>query len=430
MKKLSAVVLMLLCNFVIAQNGYKIVVKTKQIENDILYLKIYNGTYSSNFSIDSAKIDAKNKIVTFNQSKKIISSVFRLELKSDPKTKMDILIENNSNPIFTLDGSSLLLLTTENLPNKDFISYQKMQGNSESKLAALQSLQKKSPNSALNLFTILEQKRVMKIPEDISGKVVARNQFFKGIDLNDKQLKLMPNLYQVLYRYITILPIDNDNYKENIDVLLKGQNCDSKNFIFYLDWVFKNLEYYSQKNMNESFNYVFNKYLNDEKCIKANKKFYNQNLVRLNSLEAVPNGSVIPEIEMKDYEGKTYSLSEVYSKSKYTFLMFFDPDCSHCKEQTPKVVEYFDTMKKKGIDVQTISFLNTANQIDWKKFTDDHFKNGWINVKNKDNNTDYLEKLKTYSNPNFFLLDNNGKVLLKAFSEQQINKLLLDNSSK
>ena len=430
MKNTSAIILLFICNFLFAQNGYKIVVKTTQIENDILYLKIYNGTYSSNFSIDSATIDAKNNTVTFNQTKKIIGSLFRLELKSDPKTKMDILIENNSKPIFSLDGSSLLSLSTENQPNKDFLSYQKMGGNIDAKLAALLALQKKSPSSVLHLFTGLEQKRTMKIPDDLAGKVLARNQFFKGIDLNDKQLKLMPNLYQVLYRYITILPVDNDNYKENIDVLLKGQNCDSKNFIFYLGWIFKNLEYYSQKNMNESFNYVFNKYLNEEKCIKANKNFYNQNLVKLNSLEAVPIGTTIPEIEMQDYENKPYALSEVYSKSKFTFMMFFDPDCSHCNEQAPKVAEYFSALKKKGIDVQTISFLNTPNQIDWKKFTDNYLKTGWINVKNKDNRTDYLEKLQTYSNPNFFLLDQNGKVLMKTFSEQQINQLILEDSAK
>ncbi|MFC6269127.1 peroxiredoxin family protein [Frigoriflavimonas asaccharolytica] len=430
MKNFLTVFTILICNLIFAQNGYKITVKTNGTTDDLLYLKLYNGTYSSNNIIDSARIDSNNKTVTFNQTKKIIGSIYRLELKSNPKIKADIIIENNSKPIFTLEGNSLFALSTENQLNKDFLAYQKMSGSNDPKLAALQSLQKKSPNSALNLFTILEQKRLMKIPEDLSAKVLVRNEFFNGIDLNDKQIKLMPNFFQVLYRYITILPVDNDNYKENVDILLKGQNCESKNFIFYLGWIFKNLEYFSQNNMNESFNYVFNKYLNDEKCIKTNKIFYDQNLLRLNSLEAVQIGSIIPQIEMQAFEDKNYLLSNIYSKSKYTFMMFFDPDCSHCNEQAPKVVKYFDELKLKGIDVQTISFLNTPNEIDWQKFTNEYMRSGWINVKNKNSKTDYQAKLQTYSNPNFFLLDQNGKILLKIFSEQHINNIISDKAKE
>ncbi|QOW11215.1 redoxin domain-containing protein [Kaistella flava (ex Peng et al. 2021)] len=343
---------------------------------------------------------------------------------------MDLLVENGSQTTFRLPGNNLSALSTESQPNKGFLSYQRLQGNPEAKLEALKSLQKEFPTPTLNLFTALEEKRLLKIPEDLSAKTAARNQFFSGINLNEKGIKLMPNMYQVLYKYTTILPINNENYKANADVLLKGQNCDSENFIFYINWIFKNLEYYSQNNLNASFKYVFNKYLNDEKCIKANKTFYDQSVIKLNSLEAVPIGTVMPELEMQDFNNKTFTLSEIYAKSKYTFLMFFNPDCIHCQQQAPKVAEYFNTLKKNGVNIQTITFLNTDNQTDWRKFTDQYFKNGWLNLKSKDNNLDYLDQLQSYSNPNFFLLDQKGKVLLKSFSEQQINKLILENSVK
>ncbi|WP_193811385.1 hypothetical protein [Kaistella flava (ex Peng et al. 2021)] len=53
MKNILVIIVMLICNFVSAQAGYKIVVETENIDNDMLYLKIYNGTYSSSSIIDS-----------------------------------------------------------------------------------------------------------------------------------------------------------------------------------------------------------------------------------------------------------------------------------------------------------------------------------------------------------------------------------------
>lgn len=243
--------------------------------------------------------------------------------------------------------------------------------------------------------------------------------FLADLDLNERRIALLPNSYQFLFKYINILPVDNENYKIGVDRLLKGQNCDSKNYLFYLKWIFKNLEYYSQRGMNDAYKYTFNTYLNDMKCMNKNETFYKSIAAKLSALEAVPIGSVIENTDMQKLDKTLVKLSDVYSKSKYTFVMFYDPDCVHCQEETPGIADYIAGIRNSGADIQSIAYLNTTDDKKWQNFVQEKGLQNWINVKSEKNDRAYVEKLEISSNPSFLLLDSEGKVLLKNITSKK-----------
>lgn len=232
-----------------AQNGYEISIKTKGIAKDVMYLKIFNGTVSDSYAVDSAKISEKTPIAKFVQKQKVLGGIYKLELKSN-KSALNILVDNGAKISFNLEGSELLGLMPEQEPNIGFLTYERQSGNIEKKLELLKAVQKKYPSPTLDLYTKLEEKRNIKLPENLEERKKLQASFLADIELNERRIQILPNSYQFLFKYINILPIDNENYKIGVDRLLKGQNCDSKNYLFYLKWIFKNLEYYSQKGMN------------------------------------------------------------------------------------------------------------------------------------------------------------------------------------
>ncbi|WP_411811314.1 TlpA family protein disulfide reductase [Chryseobacterium scophthalmum] len=411
-------------NLFSAQNGYEISIKTKGIAKDVMYLKIFNGTVSDSYAVDSAKISEKTPIAKFVQKQKILGGIYKLELKSN-KSALNILVNNGAKISFSLEGSELLGLMPEQEPNIGFLTYERQSGNIEKKLELLKAVQKKYPSPTLDLYTKLEEKRNIKLPENLEERKKLQASFLADIDLNERRIQILPNSYQFLFKYINILPIDNENYKIGVDRLLKGQNCDSKNYLFYLKWIFKNLEYYSQKGMNDAYKYTFNTYLNDMKCVNKNETFYKSIAAKLSALEAVPIGSTIANTEMQKLDKTIVNLSDIYAKSKYTFVMFYDPECVHCQEETPGIATYIASLKNSGVDIQSVSYLNTPDDKKWQSFVQEKGLQNWINVKGKNNDRTYVEKLEISSNPNFLLLDSEGKVLLKKYNQQEIAKILM-----
>lgn len=424
MKKNIFILLFGFFNLFSAQNGYEISIKTKGIAKDVMYLKIFNGTVSDSYAVDSAKISDKTPVAKFVQKQKVLGGIYKLELKSN-KSALNILVNNGAKISFTLEGSNLLGLNAEQEPNIGFLTYERQSGNVEKKLELLKDVQKKYPSPTLDLYTKLEEKKNIKIPESLDERKKIQANFLSDVDLNDRRIQILPNSYQFLNKYFNILPIDNENYKIGVDKLLKGQNCDSKNYLFYLKWIFKNLEYYSQKGMNDAYKYTFNTYLNDMKCVNKNETFYNSIASKLSALEAVPLGSTIANTEMQKLDKTLVNLSDIYSKSKYTFVMFYDPDCVHCQEETPKVASYIASLRSSGVDIQSVAYLNTPDDKKWQSFVQEKGLENWINVKSKNNDRKYVEQLEISSNPNFLLLNSEGKVLLKKYNQQEINRILM-----
>lgn len=407
-----------------AQNGYEISIKTKGIAKDVMYLKIFNGTVSDSYAVDSAKISDKTPVAKFVQKQKVLGGIYKLELKSN-KSALNILVNNGAKISFNLEGNELLGLMPEQEPNIGFLTFERQSGNIEKKLELLKAVQKKYPSPTLDLYTKLEEKRNIKLPENLEERKKLQASFLADIDLNERRIQILPNSYQFLFKYINILPIDSENYKISVDRLLKGQNCDSKNFLFYLKWIFKNLEYYSQKGMNDAYKYTFNTYLNDMKCVNKNETFYKSIAAKLSALEAVPIGSTIANTEMQKLDKTMVNLSDIYAKSKYTFVMFYDPECVHCQEETPGIVTYIASLRNSGADIQSVAYLNTPDDKKWTTFVKEKGLESWINVKSKNNDRTYVEKLEISSNPNFLLLNSEGKVLLKKYNQQEISKILL-----
>ncbi len=421
MKKSILIVVLFIGQILLSQNGYNIKINLKNINEEKLYLSFYNGSLSKIHTIDSVAIAGKSEVV-FTQKQKIIAAVYRLSFKKNDKLNyVNIDIENNSNLVFSLDNSVLRSIATKDPLNKALLDAQNIT-NREQRKESMSAIVKGFPKSAAALYANLELKELT-VPTDDGQLKIFRDHYFVDLDLNDKRIKLLPNIYSSLYNYVKLLPFTDENYKSSVDNLLRNQNCNSPNYIFYLKWVFQNLDYLSKNNLNETYNYVFNTYLNSVDCMKADENFYKTTLAKLQQLEKMPLGSVVKDIAMTDLDGSGISLSSIYPQHDYTFIMFFDPDCIHCQEKMPEIQKFFDENQFTK-DYKIVAFLNTTIDTKWKKFVEDHNMQNWLNVKSKDNSAKYQEELGVFSNPSYLLLNRKGEVVLKNYNTDELKKHL------
>jgi peroxiredoxin len=139
---------------------------------------------------------------------------------------------------------------------------------------------------------------------------------------------------------------------------------------------------------------------------------------------------------------KWISLYDV--KAEYTILYFWDPECGHCKKETPRMAElYNEKLKKRNVEVYAVGKATGEEFDKWKKFIQ---KNNmtFINVAithwlweqaNKDpwqfipkhtnvQSLQYQDYFDVYSNPKVFVLDKDKKIIAKNLSLAQIEEFL------
>ena len=116
---------------------------------------------------------------------------------------------------------------------------------------------------------------------------------------------------------------------------------------------------------------------------------------------------------------KTTDLYDV--KAEYTILVFWDPDCGHCKKEMPIIKKLYDTVKSMG--VQTYAVCVEQDFENFVKYIREH-KLDWINVSDIYNMTGFRKSYNLNSTPQIFLLDKNKRIMYKRLSAEQLKEIL------
>ncbi len=137
------------------------------------------------------------------------------------------------------------------------------------------------------------------------------------------------------------------------------------------------------------------------------------------------------ELDMLDTLGKKTTLYGI--KAPFTFIMFWDPNCGHCKETVPRVDSIYRA-RWKGLGVKLVgvnvdeganaawkTFIKENKLIDWahiyqpKAKRDEEAKNGVAN---------FRQLYDVFKTPTLYLLDEQKRIIGKMLSIEQFNDVL------
>lgn len=122
-------------------------------------------------------------------------------------------------------------------------------------------------------------------------------------------------------------------------------------------------------------------------------------------------GQLAEDFSYELANGKKQKLSQ--TKAKYTFLLFYDPECSHCKEtihqlrDTPQLVQLFEQQQ-----VQVLAIDPWGDRNKWKDYIPE-ISEKWINGFDSESKILSFNLYDLKASPTIYLLDENKRVLLK-----------------
>lgn len=244
-----------------------------------------------------------------------------------------------------------------------------------------------------------------------------KEHYWDNIDFTDDRLLRTPVYHNKLdYYFKNVVFQINDTLKIECDKIIELSKGHKELFKYTLWFLTNKFEKSSIMGQDEIFVYLVEKYYMTKQAFWVTPTVLESISKRAMQLKPILIGKVAPELIMPDTNDRYVSLYS--SKGNYTFLLFWDTDCGHCKVEVPKIKKFVDENKAKyGIEVFSIDTDADLNR--WKKYIREN-NHQWISVTGTKTNLDYHKAYDIISTPVLFILDKDFKIIAKHISIEDV----------
>ena len=282
------------------------------------------------------------------------------------------------------------------------------------------------------IFRATQRVKIPEPPKRADGSIDStfqirwyREHFFDNFDLADDALIRMPKPFysEKVSEYLEKLYAPHpDTVIRAIDFMVGKAK---KNPETYKYLVFQCVLRYQNPDimgLDEVFVYLNDKYFaTGEMDFWANdqmKKNIRQHADRLRKSLVGNKGA---NLIMQDVNLKPRNMYDI--KSKYTVLYFFDPDCSHCRKETPKLVDFYERNKARyDVEVYAVSADTSLTKMaDYIK----EMKMSWITVNGPRTYVGpYQDLYDSVQTPTLYVLDDKKKIIAKKIPVDKLEEFL------
>lgn len=282
----------------------------------------------------------------------------------------------------------------------------------------------KYPNSLFTAFKRAGRNPNLRDIRDANGAIdeeaqVAgfREDFWDGVNFADIRLMNTPVIFNKLKRYMTELTPQNANaIIKSADMLLEKVLPHPEYFKFVANWITLQYEPGKTTVMDGAAIHVhmIQTYFTKERAFWSDSMTVYGLQQRADQMAHSLVGQPGPDITVPGIDGKPKRLYDL--KKPYIAVFMFNPECEHCIEQTPLLVQAYQSLKDE-LDVYAIA-LDT-DDAKWKGFVKQYGLGQFTNVYDPTNRSIY----KTYyvdNTPELYLLGPDRKIVSKNLKVSQL----------
>ena len=454
--------------------GHSIQISLKPYQN----IKIYIGTNYGNNRVlaDSAILNEKSEGV-FESTKKLTPGIYFVvspkfailfDFLVDETQKFKIIADttnlsnitfvgSNENLIFSSYSKSINLVGSQ--LNEIETSFKLAKTAKDSAAITLQYNNKKKELVEKRKAIIKEQPKsmtafflnVMQRPEApaipiVKGKAdsvypfyYVKNHFWDDVVFNDNRLIRTPFFETKLDEYFkNYVSREPDSIIEEVQYMLTVAKTGKEIYPFLL-FKFTN-KYINPEFMGQDkvFLHIYQNFFAKGDTVLLNEASKKSITERAYSMMANQLGLAAPALVLNDLQDKKISLYDIVSP--YTFVAFWDPTCSHCKVEIPRLDSFYKNIWS-GLKVKVLSVnINYKELTAWKTFIKDNKLEGWIHAYQTESDlnnevkagkpTTIRQLYDVFKTPTFYLLDANKKIIAKNLSIEQFNDFLINTNNK
>jgi peroxiredoxin len=456
MKKLilsTCCALLALSSFGKQGQGYKIEINFKHdVTDTFVYLAHYFAKpLPTIYKTDSGRVLNKRKVIIESQDS-VLGGIYMI-LFNNKSAFTELLINNGDQFVMNIDTTNIPAnITFQNSAEngkkqqeymealkvaKNAADTQKIKDRSNKDFKELVNYRKdyvkKHPNTLLStVFSALMTPEVPEGPHYIVGtKNIDSNfsynyykkHYWDGFALTDNRLINTPIYDGRLDEYFNklVIPIP-DSMNMEADKMLAITRPAKEMFKYTLHWLAGNAEKSKVMGMDEVFVHLVEKYYMKGDAFWLDSTSLAKYEERAKKIAPNVLGNTAPDLLMQDaYTLQDKPLSK--HQSKYTVLVFWNKDCSHCTEEVPRIDSvYQKVLKSKGVSIYAVSTGGELSEI--QKTIEKLGVKNWTNVVDVSNKKEYESVYDVYATPKVYLLDENKKIIGKGLDHSNIHEVI------
>lgn len=247
-----------------------------------------------------------------------------------------------------------------------------------------------------------------------------KDHFFDNTDLTDERLIRTPILHSRLNTFFTSVVIQApDSINREIDRIIRRTSGNYKVFQFVSVYLFNHF----RESEIMGHDAVIVKLADDiylsGKADWVTKEFKDDLRRQVELLRPNLIGVKAANLIMDSNKGIFVSLHDI--EKDYTILYFWEPDCGHCNVTTPKLREYYETVRNDGIEVFTV--CTASDHAKWLKYIEEN-RLTWINGWDPQRRTRFDYYYNVQSTPLIYILDRDKKIIAKKISVEDIGPFI------
>ncbi len=462
----SSCVFLILFSASFAQ-GFKVTLQTPNYTNGLAYLTYY---YGKNINIEDSAIISDKGVAVFEKNEKLLPGVYSIVFPGKNKL-FDFLVDKEQEISIKADTSDLINKTTVT-GSKENILFQQYQKFVATKGANLQAEINSYKASKTKSDSLLHEKNYnnlnkelndyrdkiikenpesmlaalltsMKEPKVLIAKPVTREDsvnnynyykqhYWDGITFMDDRIIRTPFFLPKVEKYFReVLSPAPDSIIQESDYLLLRARTAPEMYKFLLNWLTDEYIYPKYMGQDAVFVHLFERYHSKGVSSWLNEKQMTAISNRAYMLMSNLIGEQAANLEMVDSSGKSMPLYNV--SAPYTIVCFWDPTCSHCRQEVPEMDSmYHAKWQREGVSIYGV-LTDTKEQSKWKEFMNKYNLQSWINVYQTDQQKKIEEDAKKPSykqlydvtqTPTLYLLDKDKRIIAKKLTWQQMDDVL------
>lgn len=433
------------------EKNYNITLTVKGMENQIGLLAYYYG--DKKYIKDTLHFD--NKGTAFIKGKQDIpKGVYLLAFPSMRYTSFDVIIAENSFSIATDTINFLKNAVVKNsIENKEMFDDMKYMAPLGAKNDSLQKELKKLTKSDAN-YTVLKNQidgitkgiiahrksMVAKYPTTFYSKLIGlmmdldvpesvkkaesktdsfyefhytQQHYFDNIDFADSGLIRSPIYAGKISRYMDsyVYP-QPDSLTKAVDMIIQKSRINKEMFQFCLNELF--MKYAKSEIMGQDAVYVHiaDKYYLSGEAWWPTEKSLVELRERVEALRPTLIGSIAPNFVVQDSVGRNQLFYDAVQKNKYTILVFWNSDCSHCQHEIPALKKvYEDSLRNLGVRVFAVSTEQTDSS--FRAFAAKNCANDWTTCADMRGMSAFRKEYDVIATPKVFLITPDYKIIAK-----------------
>jgi thiol-disulfide isomerase/thioredoxin len=442
-----------------AQTGYDIQVKIDHYEQDTLFLGFYYG--EKQYLKDTAVL--KNGRYHFKNTEPLKPGSYLLILPPDNQFVQLHINKNNqkldlrfdaTDPVQTIDAKgdpdntafyAYVRYLSELRPRADEIRKQIEDAPDEVKQILEQRLQELNQE-----VTAFQKKIVADNPGTITALLVNNfierplpdfsdiedpkerqlkqyryfmDHYFDGMQWDDESLIRTSFFYQKVHDYVTKHTIQvPDTINKALDYVLTRMQGNEDAFKFFLVHFVNHFAKSQIIGMDAVYVHLVDNYYDKGAAPWIDEEQLEKMRKNAASLRPILIGKIAPDIRMTRRDGSKIALHEI--ESPYTVLMFWSPDCGHCKKAMPKVLEFFEAFKDKGVFMFSVCTKLTDKVDECWKMIDEKGMDVFLNVVDPYHQSRFSLLYDVKTTPQIFILDEKKEIIMKRISTEQLPEVM------